>query len=180
VLDPFTMAHAKSAERAVAWVEDLRRKVERHVEEQRRAKGIILPPGAKSLLPPGAPDLLDIVSRDDPPSPTPAPVQSPTPAAAPAPAPALAPASAAASWRALLGPMPPRRRRALAGVLRSSQFQQGPVGPATMAEDGTHPAGRPNPAAAQLRTFALRSALQVTAANNSGRRMGCACPAKRK
>ena len=181
VLDPFTMAHAKSAERAVAWVEDLRRKVERHVEEQRRAKGITLPPGAVSLLPPGAPDLLDAVSRDDPPSPSPSPAPAPVPAPAESHAAVTGAGTAAgtaASWRALLGPMPPRRRRALAGVLRGSQVLQGPG--ATMAEDGTHPPGRPNPAAAQLRAFALRSALQVTAANNSGRRMGCACPVKRK
>lgn len=227
VLDPFTMHHAKSAERAVAWVEDLRRKVERHVEEQRKAKGIVLPPNAVSLLPPalaphqlpgaleeaGAEAGADAGDEDDSADgealgeaaegfvdevadaaaaaaasavaaaagPGPSFQGSATQRARTAAASASAAAAAAAATRprflaqALLGPMPPRRRRALASVLRASA---GPAHvPSTMAEDGTHPAGRPNPAAAQLRTFALRTALQVTAANNGGRRMGCACPA---
>jgi hypothetical protein len=235
--DPFTMAHAKSADQAMFWVEDLRRKVERHVEEQRRAKGLSVPHGAVSLLPPPM-----------------ASAPAPAPAAAPAPAPAQATheqaqpiaqspnvilrnpattATASAGSRLLASAMNPRRRRQLGGPLlyRAALARAGAgagvgvsagagvgvgasagagvgvsagagagsssssssisepkiysgrasgVAEATMADDGTHPPGKPNPAAAMLRTWALRSALQATEANLAGRRMHCNCPTKKK
>ena len=202
VEEPFTMAHAKSAEMAMTWVEDLRRKVERHVAEQRLARGLgNPPPGARSLLPPslvegGGASLLEEATDGDDDEDEAGSGGAAAPAAArEAREASLAPEAPITRTgarapppeflaRSLLGPMPPKRRRALASVLRGGR---GPVSTltaqahaaSTMAEDGTHPPGRPNPAAAQLRTFALRSALQVTAANNSGRRMGCACPASK-
>jgi len=154
LVEPFTMAHARHTDGAMRWVEDLRLKVEARV----KAKMGTVPP------------IMTHVAAGD----------TTTAAAAEGDSQAHQ-AHQAHTAQARTAPLPRQ-------TPRSHHFQTTaappPVAPKPRPSFSTQAAVRGAPAesshTAALRTYAIRASLLVTAANHSGRRMGCNCPAKTK
>jgi hypothetical protein len=156
VVEPFTLDHARHTEAAMRWVEDLRLKVEARV----KAKLGTVPPVMTHVAAGAAEGSAHVEAS----------------------VPAVSSASASASASAARsGPKPglvrpPLSRFSNGSAVRRSNAVTGALGAsaasAASAPESIHTAA--------LRKYAIRASLHVTAANQSGRRMGCNCPTKSK